>query len=44
MIPSKNGKPLFASSKTNSLWVMLLEKAWAKVNSSYMRVNYGFPD
>ena len=28
-------KPLFAQSNGGELWVMILEKAWAKVNDSY---------
>ena len=31
----------FAYSKDNSIWVMLLEKAWAKINGGYTNTIYG---
>lgn len=30
-IPVRNDKPCFANTKSEELWVMLLEKAWAKI-------------
>jgi len=37
------GKPIFSSSNGNELWVLLLEKAWAKVYGSYGKIVGGFP-
>jgi len=37
-IPVLYGKPAFSSSVGNELWVILLEKAWAKMYTSYKRI------
>ena len=35
-------KPAFSHSRTQDIWIMLLEKAWAKVNGGYMDIEAGF--
>ena len=37
-----NNKPAFSQSRSNDLWVMLLEKAWAKVHGGYLNIESGF--
>jgi calpain-15 len=34
--------PVFSTSKNNSLWMMLLEKAWAKVHFGFFNIARGF--
>jgi len=34
-------RPAFNHSKKNELWVMILEKAWAKVHGGYLNINSG---
>lgn len=36
-----NKQPCFTKSHDNELWVMLLEKAWAKVHGSYSKIESG---
>lgn len=38
-IDGKNGPvPAFSHGRGNELWVIILEKAWAKVHGSYQRI------
>ena len=37
-IPCKDGRIIFSHAHDNELWVMLLEKAWAKIHGSYARI------
>jgi hypothetical protein len=39
---SQKGKPAFSQSKESELWVMIVEKAWAKVNGNYENSIKGF--
>ena len=39
--PSKDGQLVFAKANGPELWVLLLEKAWAKTHGSYQRIENG---
>lgn len=41
-IPTIGNKPAFSKAVGQELWVILLEKAWAKLYSSYKRIEAGF--
>ncbi|CDW86928.1 calpain family cysteine protease containing protein [Stylonychia lemnae] len=38
-----NGGPIFSKSNDNQLWILLLQKAFAKVSGSYMSLQSGNP-
>lgn len=40
-IVTKSGTPAFTKSNGSELWVLLLEKAWAKIHGSFHRIVSG---
>ena len=42
-VPFLYGSPAFTKAKDSELWVVLLEKAWAKLYTSYKRIEAGYP-
>ena len=42
--PCKGLTPVFSRAHGDELWVMLLEKAWAKVHGSYERIEAGYAE
>jgi hypothetical protein len=40
--PCQFGEPCFSKANGNELWVLILEKAWAKLHGSYERIEAGF--
>ena len=44
MIPFKGNSPAFSKAENQELWVVILEKAWAKLYSSYKRIEAGYPE
>jgi len=41
-IPCLKGVPAFTKANANELWVLILEKAWAKLFKSYAKIETGF--
>jgi hypothetical protein len=37
-----NGGPIFSSSQDNELWILILEKAYAKLHGSYLALRGGY--
>lgn len=42
-VPTKRNKTVFAGTKEQELWAILLEKGWAKLHGSYARTEGGLP-
>jgi calpain-15 len=42
-IPIQYDKPAFTKGSNDEIWVMIIEKAWAKVFGSYENIVSGFP-
>ena len=40
--PVLNNQPAFSKARNNAIWVMILEKAWAKVSGSYSNTKGGY--
>jgi calpain-15 len=41
---NQRGEPIFAKPSGNrEIWVMILEKCWAKLNGSYADIEGGLP-
>ena len=44
MIPCTGSQPAFSKAVNQELWVVMLEKAWAKLYASYKRIEAGYPE
>lgn len=40
-VPCVDDEPCFSKANGNELWVIILEKAWAKLHGSYERIEAG---
>lgn len=43
-VPFIGSSPAFSKSTDQELWVLLLEKAWSKLYTSYKRTEAGYPE
>lgn len=43
-IPTLYNKFAFSKAVENELWVAILEKGWAKMYTSYKRIEAGYPE
>jgi len=43
-VPCYADQPVFSNTKGRELWVLLAEKAWAKIHRSYQSIEGGFSD
>jgi calpain-15 len=43
-VPWLYNAPAFSGSINQELWVILLEKAWSKIYTSYKRIEAGYPE
>lgn len=41
-VSKESGKPCFSKSRRKELWVIILEKAWAKMHGCYIKTSLGF--
>ena len=37
----QNNTPIFSKNHGKELWVLIMEKAWAKLHGSYKRIEWG---
>jgi len=37
-IPTRDNEPCFSTTKGNELWVLVLEKCWAKIHGDFIRI------
>ena len=42
-IPTLNQEPCFSTTKGNELWVLVIEKVWAKLHGDFVRIIAGLP-
>ena len=40
-LPTRDGKPAFSQTNGHELWVLILEKVWAKLHGSYHAIESG---